>query len=56
MQQSTYLYVDDCDATYAAALAAGGTSIMAPADQSYGDRMSGVRDPFGNSWWIGRRL
>jgi PhnB protein len=51
-----HVYVDDCDATYAAALDAGATSDMAPADQSYGDRRAGVRDLAGNLWWIAQRL
>jgi PhnB protein len=48
MQMMLYVYVDDVDATYQRALAVG----AAPADQFYGDRSGGVRDPFGNSWWI----
>lgn len=47
-----YLYVEDTDATYRSAVAAGGTSIMEPADQFYGDRNAGVKDEQGNSWWI----
>lgn len=47
-----YLYVEDCDATYNAAMAAGGKSLMEPADQFYGDRNAGVEDPLGNYWWI----
>ena len=47
-----HLYVEDCDATYARALEAGASSIQAPADQFYGDRSGGVRDPAGNVWWI----
>lgn len=47
-----YLYVENTDATYAAALRAGATSIMEPADQFYGDRNAGVKDPAGNLWWI----
>jgi PhnB protein len=47
-----YLYVPDTDAVYKQALAAGATTIMAPADQFYGDRNAGVKDPFGNLWWI----
>ena len=47
-----HLYVDDCDAVYAKALAAGGTSVREPADQFYGDRMATVRDPLGNMWGI----
>ncbi len=51
-----YLYVPDCDAVYERALQAGATSIMPPADQFYGDRSGGVRDGFGNDWWIGTRI
>lgn len=47
-----HLYVEDCDATYQRALEAGATSLQEPNDQFYGDRMAGVRDPLGNSWWI----
>jgi uncharacterized glyoxalase superfamily protein PhnB len=47
-----YVYVDDCDAAYARALAAGGESIAPPTDMFYGDRHGGVRDTQGNSWWI----
>jgi PhnB protein len=45
------LYVNDCDAIYRKALAAGGTSEMEPEDQFYGDRRAGVQ-AFGVSWWI----
>jgi PhnB protein len=47
-----YVYVHDTDTTYQQALSAGAISIMQPADQFHGDRMAGVRDPFGNVWWI----
>lgn len=50
------LYVEDCDTTYKTALAAGATSLREPADQEYGDRMSGVLDPFGYKWWIAHSL
>jgi uncharacterized glyoxalase superfamily protein PhnB len=53
---SHYLYVDDVDAAYAAALAAGATSLMEPADQFYGDRSGGVRDRQGNTWWLATHL
>lgn len=45
-----HLYVEDCDAMYQKALAAGAESIMEPKDQFYGDRMAGVRDKWGNQW------
>jgi uncharacterized glyoxalase superfamily protein PhnB len=51
-----YLYVEDVDAAYARAVAAGGESIMEPADQFYGDRNGGVRDAFGNQWWVGTHV
>jgi PhnB protein len=46
------LYVPDVDATYRAAVAAGGTSQDEPADQFYGDRRATVVDPAGNQWFI----
>ncbi len=56
MPTMLYLYVPDVDATYQAALNAGATSIMAPANQFYGDRNAGVLDTFGNQWWIGTHV
>jgi uncharacterized glyoxalase superfamily protein PhnB len=51
-----YLYVPDCDAVYRRALAAGATSISEPKDQSYGDRSAGVKDVFGNQWYIATHI
>ena len=51
-----YLYVEDVDAVYRHAVEAGATSISPPADQPYGDRNGGVRDPFGNEWYIATRI
>lgn len=56
MPASIYLYVEDTDATYKRALAAGATSLMEPGDQFYGDRNAGVKDPCGNCWWIATRF
>ena len=53
---SIHLYVSDCDATYARALQAGATSVSEPEDQFYGDRMAGVRDPSGTTWWLATRF
>ncbi len=47
-----YIYVEDTDSAYKKAVEAGAQSLMEPADQFYGDRNAGVKDPFGNSWWI----
>lgn len=55
MPAAIYLYVEDVDACYTRALAAGATSLMEPADQFYGDRSGGVKDPFGNLWFVATR-
>jgi PhnB protein len=47
-----YVYVDDTDATYQRALAAGAISLEQPADMPYGDRRGMVRDQWGNTWQI----
>jgi PhnB protein len=52
MPTFVYLYVEDCDATYEQALAAGATSVREPEDQFYGDRNATVRDSVGNLWGI----
>lgn len=47
-----YLDVKDVDAVYEQALKAGGTSMLVPTDQPYGDRTAWVQDPFDNVWYI----
>ena len=56
MPAMLYVYVDDVDATFQRALAAGGTQVQAPTDQFYGDRSGGVKDPCGNMWWIATHI
>ena len=46
-----FIWVENSDITYQKALDLGSTSIMPPANQDYG-RSCGVKDPFGNTWWI----
>ena len=46
------VYVPDADAAYQRALKAGASSLIAPADQFYGDRTASVRDSCGNNWYI----
>jgi PhnB protein len=50
------LYVPDVDAMYLRAMNAGATSISEPADQPYGARSGGVRDAFGNQWFIATQI
>ncbi len=56
MPMMLHLYVRDVDGVYNRALAAGATSIMEPADQPDGERRAGVKDPFGNQWYMGAPL
>lgn len=51
---SLFLYIDDVDAAYQSALAAGATSIIEPGENFQEERGAGVRDPFGNSWFMAR--
>jgi PhnB protein len=53
---SLLIYTQDCDALYQQALAAGAKSAREPRDEFYGDRMSGVHDPFGYKWWIATHI
>lgn len=49
---SILLYVEDVDAMFAQAVAAGAAVQRPVADQFYGDRTGGVIDPFGHVWYI----
>ena len=51
-----YLYVEDVDRSFRAAVAAGGKPIKEPEDQFYGDRSGGITDPCGIQWWIGTHI
>ena len=56
MPASYYIYVEDADATMARAIAAGASTELEVTEMHYDDRQGGVRDPFGNLWWISQRL
>jgi PhnB protein len=56
MPTAMYVYVEDTDAAYRRAIEAGATSMMEPSDQFFGDRNAGVKDPWGNVWWIATRV
>jgi len=51
-----YVYVEDADASYERAVAAGAVSLEAPRNLPYGDRRAMVRDDWGNVWQIATRL
>jgi len=49
---SIYVYVEDVDAAYKRALEAGATSVGAPSDKPYQERSAGIKDSYGNTWYI----
>ena len=56
MPASYYLYVENADESMHQAIAAGAAKISDVADMPYQDRQGGVKDPFGNLWWLSQRL
>ncbi|WP_051215130.1 VOC family protein [Granulicoccus phenolivorans] len=46
------LAVDDVDAAYARAIAAGATADREPSDQDTGERRGWLIDPFGHRWGL----
>jgi PhnB protein len=50
--QALHVYVEDSDAVYQKALAAGAISIDEPRDHDYGERSATIKDPAGNYWYI----
>jgi uncharacterized glyoxalase superfamily protein PhnB len=49
-----FLFVDDVEAAYERALAAGATAVRPPQDIPYGLRSAIVKDPAGYLWWPAR--
>jgi len=50
-----YMYVDDCDAAFQRALAAGASALHPVATRPWGDQEGLVRDLFGHLWAIATR-
>ncbi len=46
------VYVEDVDAVFAQAVAAGAIDVRPVQDQFYGDRSGTVADPFGHQWTL----
>ena len=55
-QTTLHLYVEDVDSVYQQAIKAKGESIREPVDEFYGDRSAGVKDPWGNQWWMATHI
>jgi uncharacterized glyoxalase superfamily protein PhnB len=52
---SLWLYLDDCDALFNRAVAAGAAVAMPLGDMFWGDRFGAVNDPFGYRWSFATR-
>ncbi len=46
-----FICVEDADTSINKAVAHGAEIVTPVSDQSYG-RTGGIKDPFGNTWWI----
>lgn len=51
-----HIYVEDVDAVFAAAIAAGAESLREPEDQFYGDRSASLLDPWGHRWGLATHI
>lgn len=49
---NVHLYVDDADAWFNRAVAAGAKVVFPMADMFWGDRYGKLSDPFGHSWGV----
>lgn len=53
---SIHLYVEDVDAVFDKAIAAGAKVQRPLQDQFYGDRTGGLLDPFGHAWYVATHI
>lgn len=48
-----HVYVQDVDATFATAIAAGAESVQEPVKKEDADKRGGFKDAGGTTWWVG---
>lgn len=51
-KSTTYVYVNNPDATHKRAVEKGAKSVMEPDNMFYGDRTACFTDPFGQDWTV----
>jgi PhnB protein len=51
-----FLYVENVDAVFNQAVAAGAKAEAPPTDMFWGDRYGRLKDPFGHSWSVGTHI
>jgi PhnB protein len=49
------LLVEDADATFKRAVAAGGTAVRPMEDEPWGQKSGTLQDPFGHRWFVTQR-
>jgi PhnB protein len=50
-----HLLVEDADATFKRAVAAGGTAVRPMEDEPWGQKSGTLQDPFGHRWFVTQR-
>jgi len=53
---TVHVYVEDADAVFAKAVAAGATVVRPMEDQFYGDRLGQFVDPWGHRWSVASHI
>ena len=53
---SIHLYVENTDAVFDRAVAAGATAKVLPVDMFWGDRFAKLTDPFGHDWSLATHI
>jgi PhnB protein len=56
MPAHVHIYVNDVDAIYQKAIAAGALSIQEPIKKDDEDKRGGVKDSGGTTWWIATKV
>lgn len=51
-----HVYVEDVDAAYRRALAAGAASVQEPVKKQDADKRGGIKDAGGTTWWIATKV
>ncbi|MGF1515653.1 MAG: hypothetical protein ACFB5Z_18405 [Elainellaceae cyanobacterium] len=55
-QRCECILVEDVDAIYEKAIAAGATSVQAPVKKEDEDKRGGVKNAGGTTWWIATKV
>lgn len=53
---NVHIYVPDVDAVYLLALEAGALSVQEPVKKEDEDKLGGVKDSGGTTWWIATKV